>query len=68
MPIFGEQVVVSEDAGGNVRPLFGRIVTDLAAELPATAPRMAKAQALVIARRATLGNEDRYLEHHVLIA
>ena len=56
VPIFGEQVVVSEDAGGNVRPLFGRIVTDLAAELPATAPRMAKAQAWAIARRATLGN------------
>ena len=56
VPIFGEQVVVSEDASGNVRTLFGRMVTDLAAELPATAPRLAQAQAMAIAKRATLGN------------
>ena len=48
--------MVSEDANGNVRTLFGRMVTDLAAELPATAPTLAKSQAMSIAKRATLGN------------
>ncbi|MGH8076340.1 MAG: M4 family metallopeptidase, partial [Lysobacter sp.] len=56
VPIFGEQVVVSEDINGNVRTLFGRMVTDLAAELPAIAPTLAKSQAMNIAKRATLGN------------
>ncbi|MFC3552052.1 M4 family metallopeptidase [Lysobacter cavernae] len=56
VPIFGEQVVVSEDANGTVRALFGQLVNDLAAELPATAPRLAQAQALSIAKRAGLGS------------
>jgi vibriolysin len=55
IPVFGEHVVVSEDARGNVRTLFGRRIDGLASELPATAPRLDKAQALALGRRAGLG-------------
>ncbi len=55
IPVFGEHVVVSEDANGNVRTLFGRMVEGLAAELPATAPRLRAAQALDIGKRRGLG-------------
>src|SRR5687768_3356555 len=55
VPIFGEHVVVSEDASGNVRALFGRSVEGLAAELPATAPKLSQAQALSVAKSAGLG-------------
>jgi vibriolysin len=56
IPVFGEQVIVSEDANGNVRTLFGRMATDLARELPATRARLDKAQALAIGKRAGMGN------------
>jgi len=56
IPVFGEQVIVSEDANGNVRALFGRMTTDLARELPATRARLDKLQALAIGKRAGLGN------------
>src|SRR3546814_20624070 len=39
VPVYGEPVVVSEDANGQVRALFGRKIEGLAAELPAVAPR-----------------------------
>ncbi|MCY7355186.1 MAG: M4 family metallopeptidase [Lysobacter sp.] len=53
VPIFGEQVVVSEDSKG-VRSLFGRLVGDLSGELPARAPKLAKSRALDIAKVAGL--------------
>ncbi|WP_083512697.1 M4 family metallopeptidase [Lysobacter gummosus] len=56
VPVFGEHVVVSEDANGNVRTLFGRMVDGLAAELPNTAPKLSSAQALDLGKRAGLGN------------
>lgn len=56
VPIFGEQVVVSEDGNGQVRALFGRMVEGLARDLPATAPKLSKTQALGIAKRERLGN------------
>ncbi|HEY0659998.1 MAG TPA: M4 family metallopeptidase [Lysobacter sp.] len=56
IPVFGEQVIVSEDANGNVRTLFGRMATDLARELPATRARLDKSQALAIGKRAGMGN------------
>ena len=56
VPVFGEHVIVSEDKSGNVRSLFGRAVNGLAGELPATSAKLAKAQALSIAKAATLGN------------
>ncbi|ATE74642.1 peptidase M4 family protein [Lysobacter capsici] len=55
VPVFGEHVVVSEDAKGNVKTLFGRSVAGLAAELPATAPKLSSAQALDVAKGAALG-------------
>jgi len=55
IPVFGEQVVVSEDGNGNVRTLFGRKVEGLASELPATKAKLDKAQAMAIGKRAGLG-------------
>lgn len=40
VPIFGEQVVVSENSNG-IRNLFGNLVGDLSGELSARAPRLA---------------------------
>ncbi|MDN5781837.1 MAG: M4 family metallopeptidase, partial [Luteimonas sp.] len=57
IPVYGEQIVVSEDANGQVRAMFGRKVAGLDSELPATlAPKLSSAQALATAKRATLGN------------
>ena len=56
LPIFGEQVVVSEDANGNVSTLFGRKVDGLASEIPAAKPRLSRNSALAIAKAAGLGN------------
>src|SRR5690606_3344244 len=57
IPVYGEQIIVSEEADGQVRSMFGRMVTGLDAELPATvATRITSAQALATAKRATLGN------------
>ncbi|MGV8931857.1 MAG: M4 family metallopeptidase [Luteimonas sp.] len=56
VPIFGEQVIVSEDAAGNVRALSGRMVGELASELPAATARLRAAQALAIGKRAGLGH------------
>ena len=56
VPIYGEQVVVSEDKDGNVRALFGRKVAGLETEVPAVAAKVTQAQALATAKRATLGS------------
>ena len=56
VPVFGEQVVVSETKAGNVLHLFGRSVNDLASDLPAGVAVMPKARALAIAKRAALNN------------
>src|SRR3546814_11820999 len=56
VPVYGEHVVVSEDANGQVRALFGRKIEGLSAELPAVAPRVSGAQALASAKRAALGS------------
>lgn len=56
IPVFGEQVVVSQDADGDVRALFGRKVDGLAQELPARAPKLAASQALALGKRAALGS------------
>ena len=55
VPIFGEQVIVSEDKSGNVRSLFGRKVGNLASELPAGTRLIAKGRALGLAKSAALG-------------
>jgi Zn-dependent metalloprotease len=56
IPVFGEHVIVSEDKSGTVRNLFGRSVSGLAGELPATRVKVARAQALSIAKAAALGS------------
>ena len=56
LPIFGESIVVNEDAAGNLRTLFGQKVDGLASEIPAGAPRLAASRALSIAKSAGLGN------------
>jgi pseudolysin/vibriolysin len=56
IPVFGEHVIVSEKQDGSVRLLYGRMVTGLASELPATKPRVARDTALAIAKRAALGS------------
>ncbi|MGN6152057.1 MAG: M4 family metallopeptidase [Lysobacteraceae bacterium] len=56
LPIYGESVVVNEDAAGNVRTLFGRKVDGLASEIPAGRPRLSASRALSIAKGIGLGN------------
>ena len=56
VPVYGEHVVVSEDANGRIRALFGRKIDGLSAELPAVAPRVSSTQALATAKRAALGS------------
>ena len=56
VPIWGEQVIVSEDKAGNVRNLFGRMVGNLGSELQAGGAVMAKSRALSIAKSVALGN------------
>ena len=54
--IFGEGVVVSEDASGNVRKLFGNLVDGLDQDIASVTPRLSKAQGLLAGKRAGLGN------------
>jgi len=57
LPIFGEHVVVNEDASGNVRTLFGQKVAGLASEIPNRAVRLNQTRALRIAKSAGLGTD-----------
>ncbi|MEO8161505.1 MAG: M4 family metallopeptidase, partial [Arenimonas sp.] len=54
VPIFGEQVVVSEGRG-LVRNLFGRKVSGLAAELPQHAADLGASRAMLLGKQAALG-------------
>ena len=56
VPIFGEDVVVSEDGAGNVRTMFGNLVSGLESDIGSVKPRLSQAQALVAGKRAGLGN------------
>ena len=56
LPIFGEHVIVNEDASGNVSTLFGRKVDGLASEIAAGRPRLNSRRALAIGKSAALGN------------
>jgi Zn-dependent metalloprotease len=56
IPVFGEGVVVSEDGAGNVRAMFGNLVTGLERDIASTTPKLSKAAALVAGKRAGLGN------------
>ena len=56
IPVYGEGIVVSEDAAGNLRTLFGQKVTDLASQIPAGRTRLNASAALQIGKSAGLGN------------
>lgn len=56
IPVFGEGVVVSEDGAGNVRAMFGNLITGLERDIASTTPKLNKAAALVAGKRAGLGN------------
>lgn len=56
IPVFGQGVVVSEDRNGNVRTMFGNLVSGLEADIASTTPKFGKAAALVAAKRIALGN------------
>ena len=61
LPIFGEQVVVNEDASGNIRTLFGQKVSGLASEIPAGKPRLGPSLALALGKSAGLGNRAGFM-------
>jgi Zn-dependent metalloprotease len=56
VPVFGEQVIVTERSDGNVSRMFGQTVSGLASELPDVAPKLSKARAASLAKRASLGS------------
>ena len=56
VPMYGEDMVVSEDGAGNVRKLFGNMIAGLERDIPAITPRLSKAQGLIAGKRAGLGN------------
>lgn len=56
IPIYGQGVAVSEDGAGNVRSMFGNLVSGLEADIASTTPKFGKAAALVAAKRIALGN------------
>lgn len=55
IPVFGEGIVVSEDAAGNPRALFGNLVGGIGRDIASTTPRLAAANALGIAKQQRLG-------------
>jgi pseudolysin/vibriolysin len=55
IPVFGEGIVVSEDGAGNVRKLFGNMVSGLDQDIASVKPALSKAQGLLVGKRASLG-------------
>ncbi|MCC7096415.1 MAG: M4 family metallopeptidase [Thermomonas sp.] len=58
IPIFGSDIVVSEDMSGNVRALFGNQVVGLERDVATTRPRISSATALMAGVRAGLGQAN----------
>ena len=56
VPVWGEQVIVSTRADGDIKSVFGRKVDGLGRELAAGQSVMAKSRALGLAKSAALGN------------
>lgn len=56
VPIYGEQVVVSEHPNGDIRALFGKLAVDISGDLFSTSARLPEAKAMAIAKRAGLGS------------
>ena len=59
LPVWGEHLVVSDDANGSVKQLFGRMTTDLAADLQSgVGARINAGKALAIGKANGLGNRN----------
>jgi len=56
IPIFGQGIVVSEDGAGNVRKLFGTMISGIERDITSTTPKLTKGQALAAGKRIALGN------------
>ncbi|WP_226470334.1 M4 family metallopeptidase [Luteimonas panaciterrae] len=57
IPIYGEQIVVSEDGKGNARNLFGTRITGLESEITSTASKLSRTQALNLGKSIALGQQ-----------
>jgi Zn-dependent metalloprotease/PKD repeat protein len=62
VPIWGEQVIVSESKDGSIKHLFGRSFGGLGADLPNGQALIGKARATSIGRAAGLGNRAASLQ------
>ena len=62
IPVFGEQVIVSENRDGSLRNLFGRKVEGIAADLGSSRIQVRQGQALALAKHAAFGNRVAALE------
>ncbi|BAV97771.1 M4 family metallopeptidase [Lysobacter enzymogenes] len=60
--VFGENVVVREDAQGNVRALFGRSIAGIKADLPKLDAKLSASQALGLAKAAAHGKRAAALQ------
>ncbi len=58
LPVYGAQVVVSEDANGRVRTLFGQKIEGLERELSSAKPKLTASQALSRAKSVNLGDRQ----------
>ncbi|WP_226470336.1 M4 family metallopeptidase [Luteimonas panaciterrae] len=58
LPVYGAQVVVSEDANGRVRTLFGQKIEGLERELSGAKPKLTASQALSRAKSVNLGDRQ----------
>ena len=56
LPIWGEQIIVTENRDGSIRHLFGNRVSGLEREIGTTASKLTGAQALEAGKRAALGS------------
>ena len=56
IPVFGEGVVVSEDGAGNVRKLFGNMISGLDQDIASTKPQLSSGAALAAGKIGHLGS------------
>lgn len=56
VPLYGVQVVISEQPNGDIRALFGRLAVGVSGDVAKKSARISPAEAMSIAKRAGLGN------------
>jgi vibriolysin len=57
-PVWGEHVVVSDTASGEAKVLFGRMISDIAADIPSdTTAKISADMAFAIAKNVSLGKQ-----------